>query len=280
MDIKVVYVEPKADSLAVYLPDTVHVGNWPAAALDPGPNLWVASILPIFVSAALGFLAAYWIYWNQKRDQRRGELVVAYNLYFAICDEMRRGRARVWNLIEHQRNRKYLKGRFVIDAGGVLLGRLVEVMPQDWKPYVVFRFYELLKLVASHHNRATEIPFSSQAESGVQLLWRMRRGIAPDAELSKEIRSGSDARQYALAFSLYYYDREGEDCLTSLYIEAVRELHDLARKAGLRPPSGFELPTEDERASQRAVVATMMKRPAPPEDPYGDLRSEVDDQDT
>lgn len=250
----------------------VLIDNWPRGLSQSPTSIWVSTVIPVFVSAGLSawlsFIAARRIYVRQRADDEMDSLKAAYNLYFAVCDEMSRARKRVWSIIENHKTARYLKGPFVLDAHDSVLGRLVEAMPADWKPHVVFRFYELLSMVATHHNRAVQIPSVQPFMVARHLRSAQRQGGPLDHELLSDARSEQDARKYAHGFAVYYYDRVQDDSITSLYIEAIEYLHVLAERVGAAPKPALCAPSPEERAAQFAILTEMMPPKGHEEGPY------------
>jgi hypothetical protein len=263
------FVVVGADTLVVSVRDSLTIGNWPTALLRPAPSVWIATVLPVFASAALSFLAAQQIYRKERRDRDRDKKHTAFHLYYAICDEMARAREGVWHIIVDNQNRRHLKAPFVLDARDHLLGRLADTLPPGHKISAVLRFYGLLALVALHHNRGAALPVISGNQALLAVLME-RAGVPQDAFLESVRRDADDARLYARAFALRHYEHDEEDSLTSLYIEAVQDLKCFAREIGVDSKVEFALPTEAERDTQRATIAGQMAPAA------GDVQVEQD----
>lgn len=254
----VIIVNPiTADSLRSALPDSIWIANFPepsfAATLVP----WITPIVSAGLAAAATFLLTRHMYNRQKLDAQRAKDQAAYGLLWAICDEMQRTRQRILDILKHASKGQSIRGPILTEARDKLLGRLAESMPTGWEPHHVFRFYELLSLVAIHHNAAVEIPEVSGEDALISVMARRTLFGLPKDAASDDLRRQRAYHRTCVAFACHYFDPEDDDSITGHYIAAVRQLRELGLRVQMPVDERIVEPTETERAGAKQLIADL-----------------------
>lgn len=200
-------------------------------------------------------------YTKEKSDQLAAQNNAAYNLFLAICDEMQRTRRYVGGLIGVGPGVAVQWFPILTEAKDLLLGRLTELMPREWTPHNVFRFYEILSRISVPHNAGVEIPDVNKSDESKDMisLWHVdpRKGDADPTEMERK----QEYRKESMAFAIVHYDPVGStQNLTEYYLLVIRELQSLGASIGREIPSDFMIPTESDRNAERAIIDKLMKR--------------------
>lgn len=257
------------DSLRQALPDSIWVANFPepsiAAALAP----WVSPFASAILAAAGTLLIARHMYKRGKRDEDLAKHRAAFALMSAICDEMRRTRRRVLDMLVLASKNQRMQGPILTDAKDTLLGRLAESVPAEFDLHHIFRYYEILSFVAVHHNASIEVADVSGLDALRVMIEKRASPSAPEDPAATDYRRQSGFHGRAVAFACAYFDPDDGDGLTQHYVAGLEQLVNLAQLAQVATDERFTEPTEAEiMLAKRTIKKLTTKRTdALPPDP-------------